>query len=378
MHECVQSILSQDYPRIQLIISDDGSPDFDMDEISRFIESNKKGNIEGVFIHQMEKNGGTSKNFNFALSKAKGKYVKFIAADDLFYNDKALSTLVEAAERENSSVVVARAPNYDMYLERQEWIFPSDKDWNRMISAGQKDLFGIMSQYCLISAPSALYNRQFLVEQGGADETYPLIEDWPLWMKMIRMGKRFTFLNQSTVIYRSGGVSNSKENAAYAIHQIEYADVIRNECLPYKNMFASKKQYKNAKKSERQHRHDGIKLLDWKEYSFIQKLLFFLKYLGVYWDAGMEKVVRPAFWKLECLKRNIMICGVLLIALSIIINVHDIIKIIFREPFAEMISISTLNGLFGIGMLLFLMSIFLYILAIAIDFYNSIKYSIFK
>ena len=262
--DCVGSVLEQDYPNIQLVICDDGSGDFDKSLVEQFVYQNNKGNIESIVVHAMEKNVGTCRNFNYALGCSKGKYVKFIAADDLFFDKDSLSKLVDAAESEKSNVVIARAPNYDMYLERKERIYPSDEHWSQMKNASnnQKKFFGIMSQYCLISAPSVLFNREFLKRMGGADERYHLIEDWPLWMRMLRMGEKFTFLDEAVVIYRSGGVSNGQNNDSYAKHQIEYADVIKYECLAYPEAFADKKQYKLAEISERKHRAEGERLLN--------------------------------------------------------------------------------------------------------------------
>lgn len=373
--DCVRSILQQDYPRIQLIISDDSSSDFDAEEISRYIEEHKQENLESVTVHRIDKNGGTSKNFNYALSLARGKYVKFIAADDLFYDKASLSLLVSTAESCGNNVVIARAPNYDMYLEQQEWTYPSDENWKRMTTAGQKEFFGMMSEYCLISAPSTLYNREFLVGHGGADESYRLIEDWPFWMKMIRAGEPFTFLNQPTVIYRSGGISNGKNHAVYSVHQIEYADVIKKECLPYRNMFANKRQYRKAKQSERRHRCDGLKQLHWSEYGILQKLLFILAFFSVYWNTLLEVIIRPTFSVLERSKRNIMVCGVIFASLAILVDVRRLLEPVFGSAFAGAAASVIQNSLAILGIFLFALSVMLGVISVSAKFFRSILHS---
>ncbi len=317
--DCLGSIFEQKYNNIQLIVSDDGSPEFSCDVVDEMIRRADSQNIKSYFVHKMEKNGGTSRNFNFVLSHAEGTYIKYIAADDLFYDQHSLGHLVATAEECNGNVVIARAPNYDMYLNRHEWTYPSDKHW-LMMKAGVTNpryFFGLMSQYCLISAPSTLFRTDFLRKHGGADERYPLIEDWPLWMKMLRTGEMFTFLDRPVVIYRSGGVSNGKTNEKYAIHQIEYADVIRNECLSHPEAMASRTQYKEAVRSERIHRCRGELLL---AKGIKPKIAIGFRYLDVItvavWDR-LSMVLKRA----QVYKRKLILFGIMTYSLFSITDI---------------------------------------------------------
>lgn len=374
--DCVGSILEQDYPRIQLIVSDDGGDDFDAEELERFIQGNQCENIQSVYIHQMEKNVGTSKNFNFALSHSEGKYVKFIAADDLFYDVDSLSKLVKAAELESSNVVIARAPNYDRYLEKYQGIYPSDEHWGQMRGAAgnSKEFFGLMSQYCLISAPSTLFNREFLNQKHGADEKYRLIEDWPLWMKMLRGKETFTFLNEPVVIYRSGGVSNGKKNVAFAYHQIEYADVILHECLSHPEAMASKEQYRLAKESERGHRFNGERLILHNSGNLMGKLAFCLRYADIYSKLFIEKLA-SLFWKLSAKKRMMLLLGVLFLAVFSMTDTEALLGLFCMEKTAHQAGLFMTRLGLGIGLTELALGGILYAGSIPVTFFRTIKYS---
>ena len=372
--DCVESILEQDYPKIRLVVSDDGSENFDAEELERFIRRNRRKNLRSVFLHQMERNVGTSKNFNFALSHAEGEYVKFIAADDLFYDVDSLSKLVAVAEQESGSVVIARAPSYDRYLERREWTYPSDEHWAWMRDAAgnPKEFFGIMSPYCLISSPAALYRLAFLKARGGADEQYRLIEDWPFWMRMLRDGERFTFLDEPVVIYRSGGVSNGIENANYAAYQLEHADVIRRECLAHPEAMATKAQYLAAKRSEREHRFHGERGRLRQNGGLFSKAAFYLRYADFYGKKLLSRL-KALFWRLNQWKRKLLLFGLLLLAVFSITDTAALLGV-FHAGTRELALFLTRFGL-GCGAASLLAGGLLYAGAIPVTFFSTIKYS---
>ncbi len=370
--DCIDSILEQEYPKIELIISDDASKDFNAVFLEDYIKCHKKENIKTVYIHTMKQNGGTSKNFNYALKLVNGKYVKFIAADDLFSSLDSLLKLVDTAEKNNSNVVVARALNYDQYLERYEGTYPNDEHWDMMIKADVNEFFGAMSEYSLIASPAVLYNKNFLVKNNGADEKYLLTEDWPLWMKMLRNKDNFTFLNKNIVIYRSGGVSNGTLNLGYAKYQIEHADVIKNEALPYANYMANKHQVRKAKRSERLHRLNGLKLLA-KNKSIIYKIKLHIEYSDVFLLKIVEKINR-IFWNLQNHKRKIICYSFIVLTLFMISDFSSYFSMIFSPDLAFYVGeFITLGGTI-VGFAGLLLGAILYAIAMPVKLFYTIKY----
>ena len=78
LEEALESVLSQTYHNLEIIISDDGSVDRTLEIAKNFqLQSSIKFKI---LTHQRL---GMIPNWNFCLSMAQGKYIKFLFQDDV-------------------------------------------------------------------------------------------------------------------------------------------------------------------------------------------------------------------------------------------------------------------------------------------------------
>ncbi len=80
---CIESILSQTYKNIEIIIADDGSTDQSPELIRSFAAGNS--NIIPILSPV---NKGVSINLNLGMDQCKGKYICIIAGDDVMYPSK--------------------------------------------------------------------------------------------------------------------------------------------------------------------------------------------------------------------------------------------------------------------------------------------------
>ena len=87
----IESVLAQTFTDYELIIVDDGSQDRSL-EIARRYEGNPRVNV-----HVNERNLGDYPNRNKAASLARGKYLKYVDADDLMY-PQCLELMVQGME----------------------------------------------------------------------------------------------------------------------------------------------------------------------------------------------------------------------------------------------------------------------------------------
>ncbi len=109
--KAIQSCLSQDYPNIEIVISDNHSTD-DTDEIVKkyILDSRIK-----YFVNEV--NIGMIPNFKLATEKrTHGEYLTYLSSDDYFCNDKFISAAVNLINK-HSNIVLVAAKNATFYNE---------------------------------------------------------------------------------------------------------------------------------------------------------------------------------------------------------------------------------------------------------------------
>lgn len=94
--ETIESVLNQSFKDLEFIIIDDASRDNSPQIIKSY---QKKDNRIRTFFHK--KNKGISKTHNELLNKAKGKYVAFLASDDVWTKDKVKEQIKILKNNEN-------------------------------------------------------------------------------------------------------------------------------------------------------------------------------------------------------------------------------------------------------------------------------------
>ena len=93
LRRCIESILVQSCPNIELILVDDGSTDGSGTIADSFAEKDKRVSV----LHKP--NGGVSQARNMGLSRAKGEWVSFVDSDDAI-NADYVKELLHAATPE--------------------------------------------------------------------------------------------------------------------------------------------------------------------------------------------------------------------------------------------------------------------------------------
>jgi len=93
--EALESVSSQTYPKIEVIVSDDNSQDNSIKIAEDFLRSTSFS--YKIFPHERY---GIAGNWNFSISQSSGKYIKFLFQDDLL-EPECVEKMVELAEKDD-------------------------------------------------------------------------------------------------------------------------------------------------------------------------------------------------------------------------------------------------------------------------------------
>lgn len=102
----LDSVLSQTYPHISMIIINDGSTDKTKEIIEKYIPKFKKKNFDLKLYNQI--NGGLSNAINNGLKFVDGEFLVWPDIDDWYASPNAIEKLVNALKSHGDDVAVAR------------------------------------------------------------------------------------------------------------------------------------------------------------------------------------------------------------------------------------------------------------------------------
>lgn len=99
LRRCIDSLIHQDYPDIEIILVDDGSPDNCGTICDEYVQKDNRIKV----IHQQ--NGGLSAARNAGIDIAQGDYLMFVDSDD-WVEKNFCSLAIQKAKTTNSDIVV--------------------------------------------------------------------------------------------------------------------------------------------------------------------------------------------------------------------------------------------------------------------------------
>lgn len=172
IEDAILSVLYQQQGlSVHLVIQDAGSSDETLELLSRYNDD---------VDWSSEPDRGQSDALNKALSRATGRWIAWLNADD-FYLPGALSHLVQIGERSGADVVYGECAIVDE-RGRFERLLPQHRFNVRIL----REYGGY------ISSNSTIFRRSALGDEPW-DEGIRRIMDWDLYMKLVGKGARFEF-----------------------------------------------------------------------------------------------------------------------------------------------------------------------------------------
>ncbi len=222
LESAISSIEAQGVEQYEVLIADDGSTDGTWEWLQRRKDQNPR------IIPILLDGGGPSKARNRCMEMAKGRFIAFLDADDIWYSNK-LSHQLEYMELH---------PEVVMSFTDFRHINPQGKDlggcfqyWPRF----KKHVLNNPSEgYHLLDAAVAdIYSenvvgtstvviRQKAAEAlGGFDEDLPSAEDWDYWLKLACYGQvAFNHQIQMDYLMRPNSETSKSASRLQAVEEI--------------------------------------------------------------------------------------------------------------------------------------------------------------
>lgn len=207
LDQCVDSILSQTYRDIEVILVNDGSPDRCPAMCDAYAEQDSRVRV----VHKP--NGGLSDARNAGLKVATGEYVIFVDSDDFWVDEKQLESLVH---------MVSEYKNCDFIGFNCSYYYPDSntyKPWPAYSEAISKPASGndilqtlVKSGTVPMSACMKIIKRSFLIDNGLFFEVGTLAEDIPWFINVLEKCNKCMFTNQYIYAYRqnvAGSITHS-------------------------------------------------------------------------------------------------------------------------------------------------------------------------
>lgn len=188
--ESIESVLNQTFKNIELIIGLNGTTDGSKSVIDRF-------NDNRIRLFDYGNNRGKARTLNKLIRESENNFICVQDDDDIWVGDKL--------EKQLRYVDL-----YDVIGTFIKYIDPNGNIIGHPNLQEDDDLIKrlSMSGDNQIANTSAIFRKSDVIEIGGWKEDIDGIEDYDLWLRLMRSGKKFINIPEYLVLHRIHNQSN--------------------------------------------------------------------------------------------------------------------------------------------------------------------------
>ena len=168
LEQTIQSVLEQDYPRIEYVVVDGASTDDSFEIIKKYNDR--------LAYWISEKDSGQAEAINKGFARAKGEILAWLNSDD-YYLPNAILDVVKCFE-ENPDVVMVYG---DMLA------VDGDGQIINVLKYKQLSLEDLLC-FLIIGQPSVFFRRSALEKTGLLDISFHFMLDHHLWIRLAQLG----------------------------------------------------------------------------------------------------------------------------------------------------------------------------------------------
>ncbi len=223
--ETLESVKSQTWENLELIISDDGSTDQTIKICSNWLDKNKE-RFYNTRLITVAQNTGIPANCNRGLRIIRGEWVKTISGDDILLNTCVADNMEYTRRFPGASFIVSDIIEID---ENGKLI--RDKVVNEgllffsSIPSVQKQLKAYTRWPAFLNTPTFFCRREMIEKVGYCDEDFKIYEDMTMVIRIMESDYKLHYMQRATVAYRihrnsisrSEKVNDRREKEAFRV-----------------------------------------------------------------------------------------------------------------------------------------------------------------
>ena len=202
--QTLDSIKKQTYSNYEVIVSDDGSPNYTQEDFDKITEQYKN---EFTYFKLINNgiNRGTVKHFNSLIKQAKGTIICPLSSGDQFYNENSLQEIMNVFDQEDKLIYTSKRM---IKKENSIEYYPSLYQVS-LLDQSNHFFEYIMKYGNFVSGASTYYKKDIFDKYGFFDEKYRLLEDYPFYAKLALNDEKIGYLDYPTIQYELGGISTA-------------------------------------------------------------------------------------------------------------------------------------------------------------------------
>lgn len=280
LNRCVDSIISQTYKNLEIIIIDDGSTDKSAQICDEYLEVDQRITV----VHQVNK--GLSNARNEGIRRSKGKYISFVDSDD-YLDSRFIEVLYMTMITQKADIVVCDIRSFDAYTLQ---FFPHTRElYNGFVDTDQ--IFDIMMEvdypWIYTMTCNKLYARKLFDKASFPDGL--IHEDEIIFLDYVKQDAKFYQIKEPLFCYgrgREGSIINKK-------YSIKRLDIL--------NAFYDRIEWFKQKRNRKLINNERIKI-----FRKIEKALYKLSFEDIEEISMYQKILQKAAKKcvrnFTCLK----------------------------------------------------------------------------
>jgi glycosyltransferase involved in cell wall biosynthesis len=196
IHEALSSVCSQSFGDLEVIVVDDGSTDFDYTTLTRLGPR--------IRVHRLA-GGGVSTARNTGMRLARGQYLAFLDADDVWFPGKLAAQIRYFEQHPDVGCVFG---GFTKWERAADGGFPPAQqlmhDCHALTeceAARSGWIYTQLLQGLLVGMNTAVIRREVYTRLGGFDAAMRIGEDYLFWLKVSRIYPMHA-LNGPVALYR--------------------------------------------------------------------------------------------------------------------------------------------------------------------------------